>query len=222
MKKQILIIGIIIIATVSLANAGDIVFEDGSLNVSAALFVDSIQASSDNNVLFEDKVIINASNGRLRLLHNGGGTYQGMLQFYNISENRLWDIRIMADDKMRFYNSSNDLTFQIKQDGDSWFVSDVSALSYTDRTSAPKDSVDVLSELERIKVDNNDCVGNKCQIDKLSLPEEMRVEYVDEETNETSYGRDLTYTVSWLVKVNQELFDRVEELEVEIEELKKE
>jgi len=135
---------------------------------------------------------------------------------------------------LRIQNASQHLIMSFEQNGSFWVKGDVSGESFTDRTRAPKDSVDVLSELKKIKVDNTKCDGNKCEIDKSSLPVEMVkpyqecVEFIDvfdNQTNttekeciqeETKLGRDLTYTVSHILKQNQLLLERIEMLETEL------
>lgn len=115
----------------------------------------------------------------------------------------------------------------------------ISATWFLDRTSAPKDSVNVLSELKAIRVDNDNCAGNKCEIDKSTLPAEMVkpyrycleyeqlpiyndeskiVEYQNGDciSSEIKYARDLTYTVSHLLRENQEILKRVEYLESQV------
>jgi len=144
-------------------------------------------------------------------------------------KNTITQFRIKFDEgttQFQILNSSANVIQYYEQSGNAWFVGDVSALSFTDRTRGPKDTVDVLTELKNIKVDSKKCKGNKCEIDKSSLPYEMIVPYqhclkselnFENETiciqEETRYGRDLTYTVSHLIKQNQLLLDRIEALE---------
>ena len=105
-----------------------------------------------------------------------------------------------------------------------WFVSDVSALTYTDRTKRSKLTVDELKtkikSIDETKDISKDG-GKTFEIDKSSYPSEWikdTIEYTyDGLGNKTSEKpikvRDLTTTVSDMVRLVKDLLERIDVLE---------
>ena len=91
----------------------------------------------------------------------------------------------------------------VKGNGDAYFVADVSALTFTDRT--PYFEGDALAEIKNIK-------GKNGEIDHATLPEFARRKLKNDNDEEID-GRDLGAMISILVKSNQQLLERIEQLE---------
>lgn len=165
-------------------------------------------------------LIVDSTDGGSVLDLRAGSTNNAAIYMRNGTD-FVWKLKVDYAVARRYEmdNASGTTGYYLTQAGDAWVRGDMSAQSFTDRTVGPANSVKALTELKKIRT-SDDCLGNKCEIDKDTLPKEMTKEYIDEETNQTRKARDLTYTVSWLIKANQELLARVEALEQEVEALR--
>lgn len=199
---------ILLFMTIGIAGAVTTV-TDSAITIQSTGIVTQTIESDDNYV-------------QLRMRSGGtttGNTGDHLIEMY-LNSTEYWQIMYdMSEDRLEMQNKTGLTHFYLTQVGDLWIRGDVSGESITDRTVGPSGSVKALSELKAIKT-TGDCEGNKCEIDKSTLPIEMVKTYIDEDTNVTKKARDLTYTVSWLIKANQELLERVELLEAEVAALK--
>lgn len=115
--------------------------------------------------------------------------------------------------------SLSDSKAYITAAGDAWFIGDVSALTFTDRTPYPEttqQAYDAIATMERLP-DGEYEVGNKDkQLKHANLHSFIKADKVvkDDEGNDVVInGRDLSATVSCLVEIIKDQKARIEALE---------
>ncbi len=192
-----------------------------------------------NTQYFKDAITVDSGDVGIgitpqALLHIHGSSDHGMLLVTNtftggasIDDGTLLYVANGTDDfaiqnsenggEIQFYTNNGSITLSatIDADGDAWFVGDVSALTFTDRT--PFYEGDAIEEIKKIS-------GIDGKIDHDSLPEFVKVKKIrtksikdeDGEIEEIEIeedGRDLGASISVLTVAIQQIALRLEELE---------
>ena len=124
---------------------------------------------------------------------------QGDIMCYNRDSSNYMPLRLRASRQQFIVGTTKAL--EIETNGNAWFVGDVSAASFTDRTPYP-DKATALAAVRSMRQAKRPTGG---------LDHEALHEYVRSNGNEP--GRNLSATVSAQNVVIQELLDRIERLE---------
>ena len=168
-----------------------------------------VWVSNDGKIYFKyntsTKAFLQADSGGSFILNSDGTFHVQGQEYVQINYNYGG-----GSGEFLVYNDNN-LVFKLNDAMDAWFKQEVSAASFDDRT--PYFDGDALAELKKIKgktkkVNNED----KLEIDHESMPEFMQSYYKDENGNRVM-GRNLSNTVSMLVRAVVQLTERIDELE---------
>lgn len=226
-KKKLIIIGLslmLILAAVAAVAEVNYIYPYG-YGVNQELSEGNSNKFYAYNPTGTSSITIQSGTGYARINLIPGTGYSARIYYYNSSGDARFRSMTNENDIYYIMNASGNSITQAYQNGDLWVRGDIEGNSYSDHTSAPKESKDVIKELKDIVFD--DCGKEVCEVNHDTLPDEMQgsrevvVLENDEPVTYEETTRDISYAVSWLMLVIQKQQAQIEELEARVAALEK-
>ena len=155
------------------------------------------------------------------------GINKQIIQFNNNGSRMAWFEADYVSNRLEFRNDTGSNLVYLDYTGDAWFVGDVSALSFTDRTPSVANDYDALTDLKKVRsIDGK--IDHDTLPDIVKGTEEKYIydendEIIDTEIIPTEIipTRNIGMSVSVNVRAIQQLLDRIEALETRVAQLEK-